>query len=89
MKPLKCVTDFSIKYAYINMKNLHKCESLPNLSRLSDLNLTYWVILSNTHAIELFHIFLLEILSLPPNSGLAILLQPKSFSPSSTYWNNY
>lgn len=42
----------------------------------------YWVILSNTHAIELFHIFLLEILSLPPISGLAILLQPKSLSPS-------
>lgn len=84
MKPLKSVTDFSIKYAYANMKNLHECESFPNLSCLSGQNLAYQVILSNTHAIKLFHVFLLEILSLPI-SGLAIFPQTRSYLPPYRY----
>lgn len=46
-KSLIPVTDFSIKYASIKMKSLHKCESLSNLSCLSGQNLACWGILSN------------------------------------------
>ena len=82
------VTDFSIKYASIKMKSLHKCESLSSLSCLSGQNLACWGILSNmlwNH----FPFFFLEIFTscfrigfLSPNQDLILF-------HTSTCMNNY
>lgn len=75
---MKYLIDFSIKYDSSNMEKLQRCESFSNFILFVRSEFSIVGDLRTTNAIELFYIFLLEILSFPAISGLDIFLNSSS-----------